>query len=445
MKGTRSDEKDSSEIELRPLVLEIIQGGNDQHHSSRKNDGFTEGKHASHYEVGAVGTANTKQLAVNIFTSFVGAGLLGMPFAFSQSGWILAIIGLCSASSANAYAMLLLVKTRKKLEKDKGHKDIKGYGDLGRILAGNRGEKLVNGCLVVSQVGFATAYIIFIAANLYNVAKINRAITCFGCVPILALLVQIQDMGKLSKFSLMANVSNLVGISAVLMQDYQIYKDGNHEEQLVTFNFSNLLYILGVSIYSLEGAGMVLPLESSYENRDNFSSILTTCIIGITTLLAGFGFCGYRAFGALTETPITLNLEGEWAATVKIALCVALYFTFPIMMFPVNEVMEDFFLKKGPRPNRIFRASVVLFSASIAYAVPNFGKFLSLVGSSVCTILGFILPAFFHLKAFRVAELSIFELILDYFLLAFGFVFSVIGTYTSLMNLINDEQLGHEI
>ena len=49
-------------------------------------------------------------------------------------------------------------------------------------------------------------------------------------------------------------------------------------------------------------------------------------------------------------------------------------FNSPVMLFPVNEVMEDFVLSKGPRPNRTFRASVVFLSALIAYAIPDFGK-----------------------------------------------------------------------
>ena len=45
------------------------------------------------------------------------------------------------------------------------HGGIKCYGCAGQEVIRPKGELLVNICLVVSQAGFATAYLIFIAAN----------------------------------------------------------------------------------------------------------------------------------------------------------------------------------------------------------------------------------------------------------------------------------------
>lgn len=387
-----NESKDGSHIsrefglELAPLVDES-NSNEDQYLytiSADDDDTFTDNHNSpnhqqhQHGEFG-IGNSSPMQVAANIFISFVGSGLLGMPFAFKQSGWLLGIITLSIMSSLNLYAMLLLVKTRKKLEKN-GHIGIFGYGDVGKIIGGRTGENFVNLCLVISQLGFATAYIIFIAANLNNITGVHRAYVCFGCVPILAVLVQIQDMAYLSPFSLIADISNLAGLCAVMFQDVLSYK--MHHEPVIPFNYSNVLYVASVSLYALEGVGMVLPLESSCTDRNWFPSLLSKTIFGITSLMAVFGCFGYFAYGSSTEAPITLNLVGDWATVVKLALCVALYLTFPVMCFPVNEVMEDFVLSGGPRPNRPFRGSVVLFSALIAYAVPDFGKVTELCCSA---------------------------------------------------------------
>jgi len=407
--------------------------------AGKTSDSHLYGSSGMHGEFGEAGTATPKQVAVNIFISFVGAGMLGLPYAFSKSGWLLGTITVFSISAINVYAMLLLVKTRQKLE-SQGHKDIFGYGDVGRIVAGNKGETFVNACLVISQVGFATAYIIFIAANIYNITDggINRAYVCFGCVPILAILVQIKDMKTLSPFSLIADVANILGFSAVLFQDFEYYE--YHHEPIVAFNFAHFLYIASVTIYSMEGVGLILPLESSCADRKGFPSLLKKCIFGITTLMVVFGCGGYIAFGASTQAPITLNLPGDtWSMFIKLSLCLALYLTYPVMLFPVNEVMEDIFLKEGSQPNRMFRAFVVLVSAFVAYSIPDFGKFLGLVGASICTLLGFILPCYFHMKVFDKSELQIWEYLSDYFLIIFGLVFGVLGTYDAFKNLISGE------
>ena len=303
------------------------------------------------------GSATPAQVAVNIFISFVGAGLLGLPYAFSRSGWLLGTFSLAMVSAGNLYCMLLLVKIRKRLESD-GITGIKGYGCVGREVIGPSGELLVNICLVVSQAGFATAYLIFIAANIQSVTtgKAGRAMIIYSCVPILSLLVQFRDMKKLSPFSLIADgksfvckiamcfdciqnsqcllyqstsVANITGLSAVLFQDFEYY---THDDDIRAVDFSGLVYVTSICIYSLEGVGLILPLESSCKDRAGFPKLLTKVIFGIFLLMAFFGTCGYVSFGDDTVSPISLNLKGDSAAFVQMALCLALYFTYPMMM-----------------------------------------------------------------------------------------------------------------
>jgi len=397
----------------------------------------------------AHGTATPAQVAVNIFISFVGAGLLGLPYAFSRSGWLLGAMCLAVVSVGNVYAMLLLVKCRKRLEAD-GYVGIKGYGDLGREVLGPRGEVLVNVCLVVSQAGFATAYLIFIAANVGSITdgRAGRALIIYACVPILSLLVQFRDMKKLSPFSLVADVANLMGLSCVIFQDFEYY---THSDSIKMVDFTGLVYVTSVCIYSLEGVGLILPLESSCANREGFPKLLKQVILGITTLMAFFGTCGYIAFGDGTVSPISLNLQGESAAFVQLALCLAIYLTYPIMMFPVSDVLEDLFLseqRKPPRsycPSRTFRLGIVLATATVAYTIPNFGKFLELVGASICTLLGFILPCTFHIKVFGRSEMKTWEYCLDVCIILFGAFFGAIGTIEAIMKLMEADEVVAEI
>jgi proton-coupled amino acid transporter len=389
------------------------------------------------------GTATNTQVAFNIIISFVGAGLLGLPYAFSRAGWILSCIALTATSAANYYAMLLLVKVREKLERVDGHKGIDGYGDVGRIVMGDRGEVIVNICLVVSQAGFATAYIIFISANLMSIWPVlNSAIICLGCMPILVILVQAREMRTLSPFSLLADFANLAGLSAVLLQDFENYNP-HHEDEIRTVDFSNLPYIIGITIYSLEGVGLVLPLESSCQDRSAFPGLLKAVLVGITIVMATFGTAGYLAFGDHALAPITLNLGGSGFSTfVKLALCLALYFTYPIMMFPVHSVLEALYTRSEPTRSFLLRTGLVALSALVAYAIPDFGKFLSLVGSSICMLLGFIFPCFFHLSVFGVGGLPWWQSLLDIMLIVGGIIFGVIGTFHAIINLIQGNDMG---
>ncbi|PHT27059.1 Amino acid transporter ANTL2 [Capsicum baccatum] len=77
---------------------------------------------------------------------------------------------------------------------------------------------------------------------------------------------------------------------------------------------------------------------------------------------------------------------------------------------------------------------VVLAVTLVALMVPNFADFLSLVGSSVCIVLGFVLPAMFHLIAFK-KELVSHGLAFDVALVLMGAVFAVYGTYSSMLEI----------
>ena len=469
----------------------------------------------------------TAQITVNIIISFVGAGLLGIPKAFSRAGWLLGSVALCGVSALNVYAMLLLPKVRTKLVQQR-NVTCRSYGTLGRVLLGVHGEFVVNLCLIVSQTGFATAYLIFIAESLQKMRNVARWKVCFGCVPGLALLVQARDMKHLSPFSLLANIANLLGLSAVLVQDVETLEEPQEEraqvdQEIQAIKWGGVLYVMAVTLYSMEGVGLILSLEQSCRDTSTFPGLLRRVVGGITIFMALFGSAGYMAFGDETEAPITLNLGRSAAATlVQGALCVALYFTYPVMMFPVWTIAEEKLLALWPahggassaeyqaaksdefeadakdamendtalddidgenngginmnefdgdfnsvdndlhdddddddgRPprtsasvtairhgtaapawqGRVLRATVVLTTACVAYAVPDFGEYLSLVGSSICTILGFLLPAYFHLRVFG-AELAAWEYALNLFLLVGGSLFAIMGTLQSMSNM----------
>ena len=61
-------------------------------------------------------------------------------------------------------------------------------------------------------------------------------------------------------------------------------------------------------------------------------------IMAMTALYILFGVCGYLSFGVDTQGIITLNLPaGPMPLTVKGCLCFSLFFTYPVMLFPVGK------------------------------------------------------------------------------------------------------------
>ena len=144
------------------------------------------------------------------------------------------------------------------------------------------------------------------------------------------------------------------------------------------------------------------------ENRSEFPRVLKLALIAITSLYLSFGLCGYCAYGGATESIITDNLPQSLVTEgLRVGMAIGLFFTYPMMMFPVSQIWDDILLGSDlsgpttPYKQYLIRVLLGVITGFVARAVPDFGLFISLVGSSCCALLAFVMPAAIHLEVFR--------------------------------------------
>lgn len=346
---------------------------------------------------------------LNTIISFLGSGVLGLPYAFRRSGILVGLFTLIAVSAISTYCMLLILRCKYKL-KSMG-KDVSKYGDIGSFAMGKTGRVLVESALVISQSGFCVAYLIFIASNANKFLGVAKELVVSVCAPPLIAFSMLKHMKELAIFSLLADITTFVGLAVVYMTDFS-YMPLDSDEIEVVGAVASIPFFFGVASYCFEGVGMVLPLENSMRNKSHFIPILVSTIVIITSIYATFGICGYLAFGNSTLDVLTLNMEGNsgMATLVKLFLCIGLFFTYPLMLFPVFEVLQPAFLSVCRIPDdavtreravTLLRAAVVLLTAVVAAGVPNFGHFISFIGSTCCALLAFVLPTYFYWQLFR--------------------------------------------
>ncbi|KAH7279402.1 hypothetical protein KP509_37G017800 [Ceratopteris richardii] len=246
-------------------------------------------------------------------------------------------------------------------------------------------------------------------------------------------LASIGTLTKLAPFSIFADIVNFGSMAVVLEQDITTMVRSRIANISVSQGLSALPFAIGVGIYAFEGIALVLPLESSMKERKNFGKVLGVAMLCITLLYISFGLMGYFAFGEDTLDIVTLNLGSGWKPTlVKVGLCLGLFFTFAVMMFPVHQLVEQRLLRG--RQSILLRAVIVFIAALCAIGIPHFGDFLSLIGNSVCCAVAFIVPALCHIKANR-KEISKVALGIDYVIIVLGAVYGVWGTVLAVQNI----------
>ncbi|TDH72389.1 hypothetical protein CCR75_004452 [Bremia lactucae] len=187
-------------------------------------------------------------------------------------------------------------------------------------------------------------------------------------------------MKELAYVALLADFMCILGLLVVLTIDLS-YMNFDHDQIESIGVASAIPFFFGVASYCFEGVGMVLPLENSMRNKHNFQPILVCTVVIITTLYATFGICGYLAFGDETDAVITFNLKGSGSLVtlVKIFLCLGLFFTYPVMLFPVFEVLQPLLLcgnkleetQITQKKRILLRAGIVLITAVIAAGIPG--------------------------------------------------------------------------
>lgn len=302
------------------------------------------------------------------------------------------------------------------------------------------------------------AYLVFIGQNLSSVFQghgIALSSYIFLIAAVEVVLSWIGSLAALAPFSIFADICNAIAMGIVVKEDIQKAISGGisfKERTAITSNLQGLPFAGGMAVFCFEGFGMTLALESSMKDRAAFPKVLGQALVGITIVYVLFGFSGYMAYGDDTRDIITLNLPDTWSTkAVQVGLCVGLIFTFPMMLHPINEIVEgklkqsNWFEKIEDNDNifsgkrvkvatYISRAIIVLGLAILASFVPGFGVFASLVGSTICALISFVLPAIFHLMLMG-SSLSLSQKVLDSFILICGLLFAAYGTYNSLVGI----------
>ncbi|KAL3681691.1 hypothetical protein R1sor_024647 [Riccia sorocarpa] len=406
--------------------------------------------------------SSVKKTFGNIVISVVGAGVLGLPYTLKVSGWLAGLITLMIVAVACYYTMMLLVQCKRKVESSEVDW-VETYSDLGLLTYGKAGQFAVDLMIVLSQGGFCVGYLIFIGENLATVfypanhvdnSGINKMTSLSGATrvdggvysvdgiissvglawagwsgksvyiwiifPLQLALATIRSLTRLAPFSIFADVANFSAMLFVMSVDVIDFRERGIGNVSAFTGLSTLPFVVGVAIYAFEGFGLVLPLESNMKNRSKFGPTLAWAMAFIAFVYTTFAILGYLAFGDTTRDIVTLNLGDTWmTAVVKVALCIGLFFTFPVMMHPVHEVFERRIMGND---SYVIRAFTIIVVTWLAVAVPRFGDFLSLVGNSVCSILSFVMPAVIHLHVFA-DDIGWSQYTIDCLFIVFGMFF----------------------
>ncbi len=382
-----------------------------------------------HKERAPTGTSSPLNAALLLLKSFVGTGVLFLPRAFLSGGMLFSSLVLLGLAWLSYFCFILLINTRLKVDTS--------YGDIGGLLYGKWMRAAILTSIVLSQLGFVSAYTVFTAENLQAFVQAVSNCRSFIDIKFMVLLQLvvflplslIRDISKLGFTALIADAFILLGLLYLYYYDIYTITADSFKLDITLFNPSSWTLLIGTAIFTFEGVGLIIPIQESMRHPQKFPFVLGLVMVIITVLFTSLGALSYTAYGSHTKTVVLLNLpqDDRMVNGVQFLYSLAILLSTPLQLFPAIRIMENELFTRSGKYNpyikwqkNIFRFLLVMVCALIAWGgAGDLDKFVSLVGSFACVPLVYIYPPLLHLKA--VAQTR-WQRILDYGVCVFGIV-----------------------
>lgn len=167
---------------------------------------------------------------------------------------------------------------------------------------------------------------------------------------------------------------------------------------------------IGSAIFTFEGIGLILPIQSSMKQPEKFSKLLYLVMFIITIIFTSIGALCYATFGDNTYVEIISNFpqDSKLVNAVQFLYSLAVLVGTPVQEFPAIRIIETTLF--GERASgkqstatkwkkNLFRTGLTVMCALIAIVgASDLDKFVALIGSFACVPLVYIYPALLHYR-----------------------------------------------
>lgn len=377
---------------------------------------------------------------------FSGIGILSIPYAVSQGGW-LSFILLIVFAMMFWYTGLLLQRCMNK------HPLIKSYPDIGEVAFGLRGRAMISTFIYIELFLVAVELLILEGDNLEKLfPHMNFKIGSLriegksGFVVLAALVILpttwLRSLGALAYVSLGGVMVSIVLIGCVVWVG-EVDGVGFHESgQLV--NWEGLTTAVSLFAFCYCAHGVMPTLINSMNDRSQFGKVLIVCFVASTIIYGTIAVLGYAMFGDYLMSQITLNLPSK-----KISTKLAIYSTiinpftkYAVLITPIANAIEEKWLLCKRKPIAILvRTTILVSTVLMALFMPFFGYVMAFIGAFFSVTISLLFPCICYLKMNKAARQFGLELIIIIVILFVGIFIGILGTYLSVRHIVNHMKL----
>ncbi|KAL4491893.1 hypothetical protein ABPG72_006148 [Tetrahymena utriculariae] len=437
-------------------------------------------KHDSHEK------SNNWEAFLNFMSSMIGTGVLAIPFAMYQSGYVLGtiiIIALGYFSFKQIQCLLEIVDHRIERIRIKSNDNLIqvqkaeniNYQELIFDILGQKSMLFGEYCLVLYQVGACISYIIFFSQFLNEAAKysgfhISQFISVLITLLILIPFQFIDNIHHFSNLGLYCLLSFFFCATLMFYDAFYIFKNPSstiYYDRWYSFKESGNL--IGVATYAFEGVGLVFHIKQSMKKKNDFNKILsfTMLICAITYIL--FGVVGVLAYGPKLNQIILMNIpyDGWVSLFCKVGYALGKLLCIPLCLFPCYEIILKYFNLclekkisfeqledleqqdtalnhqfKEKCSQYLYRIVILIIMTLIALFIPQFSYFLSFIGGISGLAIQFVIPSILYIEYFFKQQnqhennKSFYTQVYHFLMAIAGTFLFIFVTYSSIVKLL---------
>ncbi|KNC82770.1 hypothetical protein SARC_04946 [Sphaeroforma arctica JP610] len=355
----------------------------------------------------------------NIITSLVGVGIVGLPVAMAQAGWIGGMLMLVIATCLAMYCGKRLSLCMN--DGVPGHQ-FGTYVELGEYCGGTVGKWLgfyasFGGCL-----GGSIFFVISAAEQFETLfpraLPYNTWALIFGLFTVPVCMY--KTLGHVGAVSALGAATSAIVMLLVVAVVWDEKLEGhtvdvpNHTE-LFHGNPLDMSYAFVKIIFAFGGMCVFPEINRCMKQPSKFPLAIyiscgSTFIFYVLLMCSTYGVYGDYILSDPAYANVIKMLPNNWTAKVMaLSMLAHVYAAFVVNMNPIFRGIEIALNSDGSDKEILYRGGLrtvqVLFTVGVAIAVPFFGDVLSLIGASMDSLSGCILPAWFYLVLFYQRDL----------------------------------------
>lgn len=402
------------------------------------------------------------EATVNLFKFMIGLGIISLPAATKQVGWLPSVIGLGIIATATVWGVILALKAAQKLKDRAG--GTKAASESSGLIPRTREDSFDSGCgffdqvvgevwgsrsqwvfaasVTLGQFSTMVIYLDVIVANMsdFLLHGTGRLLVLVVVVLLLAFLAFIPNLRGVTALSALGLSIYLFLFAGLLYElSYKVHDGSMPKDAVMVKNIQNANYgqWFGVSCFAYGVFPIASLMYEEVKEPDQFTTVVASAVAQTWIIYAAFSVIGYLCFGEETDDLIYFNFEtgSVFRNGMSLALACILFFSFMVQAMPIylctSRVWEySGFAKNLEGPDLPWcRWCVLLATAVVSWFVPNISVMMNSLGVVTGVLYGFIFPTATYLW------LSTREDVIERFQCVAVLVIGIVGGAYSLMGL----------